>query len=365
MNGRLIRSRIPFRVVVVFAFFVAILPSSTEANNGPLRISLDLVGDADALADSMVLLVEVVNRSESLAAGLVVGPSALGQYFQVSVDGQTLKTRSAEVMTEETYELHPGDSVRFLVSWKDDVLPWLDDFDELESKGFEGDYAVAIQLAGSRSEPIDFTISKPNRPARAGHPGGETADFLQQQQEAFEAARRSTDARSTARRLARELETFIFEHRRQDYSDSRDAKAMMGLTRLLRECANVDRSLKLTGGYLLARSPLGPRGKALIRAARLEHQATDLIDHGETWEGIDLFKEIFDLLPEEVVYHVSAVQRLSNLEGDWRKEVSLIAQLGVDRYRMLDGVRPGDRFALGFFASRIDREDRQGDPIRR
>jgi hypothetical protein len=90
-----------------------------------------------------------------------------------------------------------------------------------------------------------------------------------------------------------------------------------------------------------------------VRAARLEHEALDRIAAGEVAEGVARYREIFELLPDEVAYHVGAVRALARQGDDEaRREM---ASLGAERARRLG---PGSdsvaaAFATGFFASHL------------
>lgn len=333
--------------------------SPAVAENEPLAISLGVAQREFSVIDDVVLTVEVHNVSDSLIAGLIVGPGPWKDAVTVSVDGQPIPVVAKEAIANEAYELRPGTFVAFMIPLRDYVLSYARDGNALSSRDFRGKYGVSVRLSGVLSDTVEFSVvggmSRDESERRARHPG---LTFLREQRDVLQGVEvpgRGAQRKGTARALGQRIALFVLEHRKVQYSDPLDVTAMGGLTALLRRCAFIDDSLQLTGSYLLARDAFGKTTEADMEAARLEHQALDLIAAGRAEEGIAAFMKIYDLLPNEVAYHVSAVATLAKLGVSWDEARGRIAGLGIDRIQSLPiaARNPGLEFAFGFLSSHL------------
>lgn len=349
-------ARLGCSILVACGMFLAPVSETGAAVHEVISISLRNAQKEFSSIEDVDLDVEIRNHSTSLAAGVILGPSVWKDHVQVVLDGRRVKLATTHGSGDDTYELYPGQSVRFLIPLYDYVLRWATERDALAAREFRGDYSVTVELQGSRSNPVTFTVSgEPSdtkAQSRLGHP---KSVFVERQRARLKGrdGRNPLASEERARAVAHDLELFVLKNRRPSYPDPLDEQAIGRAVALLRECAGMDPSLRLNGSYLTAIDPFGSADRALIRAARLEHKAIDLVTTGSVSKGLSHYAQIFDLLPDSVVYHVGAVAQLSPLGQDWEGDRRRIAEQGVERIRGigLRNLQPGYAFAYSYLAS--------------
>lgn len=356
MRGTGIATRAGLRAALVA--IVLLVPGRPAKADG-LAVSLGLPQGSYRLIEDVSLRVQVTNHS-NVARVIGLGPAVWKDHIQLRRGGHPVTIRATEGVSDELYELVPGASVGFALPLVDYVIPFVVNRAELAAQGYAGEYSVTVRVVEASSDAVTFTVDgalPPGEPGRRASHGA--LGFLAQQQSAYERARAGGDM-PAMRRVAREIELFVLEHRHPHYADPLEETAVARLTVLLRRCVGLDGSLRLTGSYLAAREAMGPGSPALVKAARLEHEALDLVAAGRVDEALGLFNRVFGLVPEEVAYHVSAVRALSPLGAAWNARRRDIALQGSARLRAVEPHRrnPGMGFAARLLESQAEEASR-------
>jgi hypothetical protein len=304
--------------------------------------------------DDVTLEVQVLNRSAEMIAGLVVGYNTWQEQLLLQLDGEPVIWRHTDTIADETYELAPGTSVRFLLPLEKIVERWAASPEDVLADGGRGSWTVELFLAGAQSKVFRFVVTGEAEgfPGAAHHP---SVLFLTEAERLLEQATAGDPLPGgpTVAEVARAIELHLLGRRRESYA--RDPVLLYGVCRLgwlLRRCAATEPAIGLTGSYLLARDPFGPSGPEWVEAARTEHEALDLFDLGDWRGGAILYRRSAQFLPGEVLYHMAAVKQLEPFGPEADGERAALAADGLTRYQQLQIGRskPGSAFVLGFLS---------------